>query len=148
MKAHRNVVLTVAALACIFLSTAHAQRAIAKDARFTLPWKAMWANTILPPGDYTLSVIELSGVPRLDYTVTVAGAGINKTILVVRRPGPEVGKRSRFVTAGSGEVRIIRALHLPNADLVLTFPESQAEWELLAKAPDTLQSVPILVAAK
>lgn len=150
MKAHRNVALTITALAltCIFLNTAHAQQAVTKDARFTLPWRAMWADTILPPGDYTLSVVKLSGGRGVAYTVRFVGAGIDRTIVAVKRPGSAVGERSMLVAQSRGEIHSVRALHLPLADLVLTFPESKAERELVARGPETMQSVPLLLAAK
>jgi hypothetical protein len=147
MGAHRNVALTVAAfaLAGILASRAHAQESMAKDARFTLPWTATWTDTVLRAGDYTLSVEKRSPVA---YTVTFAGAGTKKTIVVFRRPGSRVGASSMLVVVTRGQFHSIRALHLPYADLVLTFPESKAERELLVQAPETMQSVPILLASK
>lgn len=149
MKVHRNVALIVALLAFagLLAGTAKAQETIAEDARFTLPWKAMWGDKNLVPGDYTLSVVKRSG--GLGYTVTFARPGIKKTIVAVKHPESAVGNRSMLVAERSGrDVPIIRALHLPYADLVLTFPTSKTKRKLVAKAPETLQSVPILVAAE
>ena len=149
MKAHRNVVLTIAALAlaCIFVGTANAQLMV-KDAHFTLPFKAKWVDTVLPPGDYTLSVSLLSGRGYALYSVTFAGAGKKKTILALRPLGPRVGERNMLVAECSGRKYSIRALHLPTADLILTFPTPKTERTVIAEAPETIQSVPILVAAK
>jgi len=150
MKIHRNVALAIATLVLtgFFAGTAHAREVIAKDAPFTLPWATTWADTILPAGNYTLSVVKLFAGRGEDYTVTVAGAGINKTILVMRRQGPDVGTSSMLVTESRGDIHFIRALHLPYANLVLTFPEPKTYRTLLAKSPEVLQSVPIQVAAK
>src|SRR5215469_16403781 len=78
---------------------------------------------------------------------TFAGAGTNKTILALRAQGRQVGERSMLIVESRREILSIRALHLHNADLVLTFPESKAERGPVAKAPEAMQSVPILVTA-
>jgi hypothetical protein len=150
MKAYRNIVLTIAALAmaCIFVATANAQQMV-KDAHFTLPFKAEWADTVLPPGDYTLSVslIANRGIPL--YRVTFAGAGQSKSILGPKPLGPRVGEESMLVAASSGGRYSIRALHLPTADLILTFPAPKTrEQTVIAQAPEVIQSVPVLIAGK
>jgi hypothetical protein len=150
MKVHRNFVLIIIALALvgIFAGTANAQ-AVVKDAHFTLPFRATWADTVLPPGDYTLSVTRVSGNSRgLLYRVDVAGAGTKHAILALRPLGPRVGEASMLVAARGGEMYSIRALHLPSADLVLTFPAPKAKDTLMAMAPGPIRSVPILIAAK
>ena len=150
MKINGIIVLSIAALVLtgILAGTANAQQAIAKDARFTLPFRATWEDTVLPPGDYRLSVTQLSGGRGVQYSVAFAGVCRRKTVLVVSRPGDRVAERAMLVVVSRGQARRIRALHLPSADLVLMFPESKAERELVAKAPETGQSVPIQVAAK
>jgi hypothetical protein len=151
MKTRRNVGLAIAALAlvAIIAGTANAQQAITKNAHFTLPFRAMWADTVLSPGQYTLSVVRRGEDRDMLYTVTFAGAGKRETILALRPlDRPPVAKSSMLVVEGRGDIHIIHALHLPSADLVLTFPESKTERELAAKGPETMQSVPILVATK
>ena len=150
MKGHRNVVLMIGALAmtAIFAGTANAQQAIAKDARFTLPFQATWADTILPAGDYTLSVVRRAEDRGMLYAVTIAGAGKKKTILAFQPLGPRASDRSMLVVESRGEIHTIRGLRLSKVDLVLAFPESKAERELVAKGTETMQSVPILLAAK
>jgi len=148
MKIHRNVALvTTLALTGFLAGIAHAREVVAKDAPFTLPQATIWGDTVLPSGNYTLSVVKLSAGRGDDYTVTVAGAGIKKTILVMRRQGPDVGTNSMLVTESRGDVHFIREVHLPIANLVLTFQAPKAYRTLLAKSPEILQSVPIQVAA-
>lgn len=149
MKIHRSILLAIAALVLAGLAgTANAQQAIAKDARFTLPFRATWEDRVLPPGDYRFSVTQLSGGRGVQYSIAFAGEGRRKTILVVSRPGDRVAETAMLVVVCRGQACSIRALHLPSADLVLTFPESKGERGLVAKAPETRQSVPIQVAAK
>jgi hypothetical protein len=150
MKVYRNVVLMIAALvfAGVSASLAKAQEVVVQDAHFTLPFPAMWADTILPPGHYTLSVVRRAEDRGMLYSVTFAGEDRKKTILALSPLGPRVGQRSMLVVESRGETHSIRAMHLANADLVLTFPEPKAQRELVAKGPETIQSVPILVATK
>jgi hypothetical protein len=155
MKIHRNFALVVATLALtgLFAGTAHAREVVAKDAPFTLPWATIWGDTVLPGGNYTLSVVKLSAGRGEDYTVTIAGAGIKKTIVVMKRQGPDVGTSSMLVTEGRGDAHFIRELHLPFANLVLTFAEPKTYRTLVAQSPETKspeirQSVPIQVATK
>src|SRR6266566_5378591 len=72
MKALRNGMLTIAALALAgsFAGTANAQAKAAGS--FTLPFEAKWGNAVLPPGDYTFSVRSTSGAA---YLVTFAAKG-------------------------------------------------------------------------
>ena len=84
----------------------------------------------------------------MQYSIAFAGEGRRKTIVVVSRPGDRVAETAMLVVVCRGQACSIRALHLPSADLVLTFPESKAEQGLVAKAPETRRSVPIQVAAK
>jgi hypothetical protein len=144
----RTLAIAVVAMSCIFLSTANAQESVTKNSHFTLPFQAAWANTVLPPGDYTLSVVQRSEDRGLLYTVTVEGAGKKQTILALKPQGLQVGARSMLVIESIGGIRSIRALHLPDAGLVLTFPASRAQRETVAKAPRTLQSIPVLAAVK
>jgi hypothetical protein len=62
MKIHGSVVLAIAALvlAGSLAGTANAQPAIAiaKDALFTLPFRATWEDTVLPPGDYSSQLLS------------------------------------------------------------------------------------------
>lgn len=151
MKIHRNVALLIATLALtgFFAGAAQAREVVAKDAPFTLPCATIWGDAILPAGNYTLSVVKLSGGRDEDYTVTFVGAGIKKTVMVMKRQGPDVGTSSMLVTESRGDIHFVRALHLPFAGLVLTFPEPKAYRTLLAKSPEILlQSVPIRVATK
>ena len=150
MKVQQNVALIIGAFAlyATFSGSANAQQVVARDAHFTLPFQAIWADTVLPPGNYTLAVVRLSSGLGTPYNVTFAGAGTERTILAVRQPGSEPGERSMLVAVKKGEMYCVRALHLPYADLVLTFPASNAERQIFVKAPETTQRVPILVAAK
>ena len=149
MTAVRKSMLTIAALALagIFASTAKAQSKVVADAHFTLPFEAKWEGTVLPAGDYTMSVVNL-GPRAAIYSVDCTGAGKKMRILAVRSIGPEVSGGSRLVAVRSGGKHRIRALHLANVNIVLTFAAPKGEQTLSAEAPELITSVPILVASK
>ncbi len=150
MKTRRNVVLMIAALtlAGIFAGTANAQQPVVRDAHFTLPFRAMWADTVLPPGDYTLSVDRLSGGSYPTYTVTFAGAGKKKTILALRPLGSRVGESSMLILESGGAMRYVRALYLPTVNLDLTFAVPKTRQTLVAEATEYIQSVPVSIAGQ
>lgn len=148
MKLHRTLTLTVAvvALVVLFAAIASAQTAVVtRNATFTLPFRADWAGTVLLPGNYNLTVTEISdsGAYRIDF----AGSGKRHVIVAMASSGQAVGKQSMLVTENRAGAFAIRALHLPKANLVLTFPASKASDSELAKSQE-LVAVPIQVAAK
>jgi len=149
MRVRQYLLVTVAAFAFVGIvtTTANAQ-SVVNDARFTLPFRATWAGTVLPVGDYTLSVSRISSGRDILYRLTFVGARKRTSILAVSRPSdPPVGESSMLVVAQSGKDYSIRALHLRSADLVLTFPVTKAERKSLAKGPEVTLRVPILMAA-
>lgn len=153
MKAYRNGLLTIAALAMtgIFAGTADAQSVNAQSkvgGRFTLPFEAKWAHTVLSPGDYTVSVVRLTNARDVNYIVTFAGGDKTTTILAARPTGPQAGEKSMLVAERRGGIYTISALHLASANLLLTFPVPKTEQTLLAGAPELFQSVPVQVATK
>jgi len=150
MKALRIGAFTLAALASvgIFARAANAQQAVVKDAHFTLPFAAFWEDTLLRPGDYSLSVARVSNGRDALYRVTFAGDGKKTSILAVRPPGPQVDKESMLVAVRNGGEFSIRAMHLPKADLVLIFPAPRNEKTLLGRVPELIQNVPIQIATR
>lgn len=146
MKALRNGMLTIAALALvgIFASPANAQSKATGS--FTLPFEAKWGNAVLPEGDYTFTV--QSATPST-YLVTFAAKGIRgETILARKDRGPDVSSRNMLVAVRSGGKYRIRTLHLAFANLIVDFPVPKEKRTLIASAPELMQTVPILVAAK
>lgn len=149
MKALRNGMLTIAALALvgIFASPANAQSKATGS--FTLPFEAKWGNAVLPEGDYTFTVQSATPWGDSNYLVTFAAKGIRgETILARKDLGPDVSSRNMLVAVRSGGKYRIRTLHLAFANLIVDFPAPKEERTLIASAPELMQTVPILVAAK
>ena len=149
MKALRNGMLTIAALALVGMSAGTANAQAKASGRFTLPFDAKWGNAVLPAGDYTFAVQSANPSGGSAYLVTIAQKGqTGETIVATRDRGPEVGSRNMLVAVRSGGKYRIRTLHLAFANLIVNFPVPVEEQTLLAAAPELIQSVPILVAAK
>jgi len=146
MKALRNGMLTIAALALAgsFAGTANAQAKAAGS--FTLPFEAKWGNAVLPPGDYTFSVTSTSGAA---YLVTFAAKGRSgETIISMKDLGARIGEKNVLVAVRTGGRYRIRSLNLPVANLVVNFAVPKEERTLIAAAPQLVKSVPVLVAMK
>lgn len=140
------VVVAVLALVVMFVGIASAQTAVVtRNATFTLPFRANWAGTVLSPGNYTLTVTEISdsGAYRIDF----AGSGKKHVIVAMASSGLAVSKQSMLVGENGAGAFAIRALHLPKANLVLTFPTSKAREPELAKTNE-LVAVPVQIAQK
>ena len=56
MNLHKRFAFTLALVAVLGLTAAAASAATVTKATFTLPAQAYWDTTLLPPGDYTLSI--------------------------------------------------------------------------------------------
>ena len=149
MKALRNGMLTIAALALagIFTGTANAQAKAAGS--FTLPFEAKWGNAILPAGDYTFSVQSGNAASGALYLVTFAPKGRGGvTIASMQDLGAGTGEKDMLGAVRSGGSYRIRSLHLPTAKLVVNFAVPKDERTQIAAAPQLVESVPILLAMK
>ena len=149
MKALRNGMLTIGALALagIFAGSADAQAKAAGS--FTLPFEAKWGNAVLPPGDYTFSVRSANAASGGLYVVTFAPRGRSGvSIMSMQDLGLRIGEKNMLVAVRSGSSHRIRSLHLPIANLVVSFTVPKEERTLIAAAPQLLESVPVLVAMK
>ena len=149
MKALRNGMLAMAALALAgtFAGTANAQAKAAGS--FTLPFEAKWGNAVLPPGDYTFSVRSANAASGTVYLVTLAPQGRNgETITSMQDLGARIGEKNMLVAVRNGGSYRITSLHLPIAKLVVNFAVPKDERTQIAAAPQMIASVPILVAMK
>ena len=149
MKALRNGMLTIAALALagIFAGTANAQAKAAGS--FTLPFEAKWGNAVLPPGNYTFSVHSANSASGAVYLVTLAPQGrIGETITSMQDLGARIGEKNMLVAVRTGGRYRITSLHLAIANLVVNFAVPKDERTQIAAAPQLVESVPILLAMK
>jgi hypothetical protein len=147
MTQFRNIYAILAFLLVIFCAGISTAQTIVREAHFSMPFSATCVDTILPAGDYKLSVARVSSSRDLVYRVTFHGFEITKTIIVAKRPGPEVGKASVLVVMQRGMNYSIHELNLPEVDLVLTFTEPRNRI-LTTQAAKSPTEVPILLALR
>jgi len=113
--------------------------------KFTLPFEARWGQATLPPGEYsfnldTARVANIALVRQGQRTVALIMADS-------QTEQHEVTGSSALVAVRSGGKYRIRALRLAEAGVVLEYMPPKAERQILARAPQLLQRVPILMAA-
>ena len=73
MKLTKQIALSMALVTLIALTAVGASAETLTRATFTLPYQAYWNDTLLPPGQYTLSLNgSISGVP----TIYLRGEGV------------------------------------------------------------------------
>jgi hypothetical protein len=148
MKYRLNIAwwMAVAIIIGLLATGANAQ-VIAKDAKFTLPFKANWEGRVLPPGDYTMWV---SRIDQHAYCIDLRREGFQHTMVVLETPGAVVGKQAALVAEVRGLQVSVRELHLPKANLVLKFPElkNAKTGTAVAKVDPDTPPVPVLIALK
>lgn len=106
---------------------------------FTLPFEVRWGKAVLPPGDYSLKI------DKTNYIVTIRGE--NRAAMVLS-PIPTTNtdaRTSALVIVHYGNRATVRALRLAEQGLVFHFPAPKAERELLARAPELLQRIPVVM---
>jgi hypothetical protein len=122
---------------CAFTVTANAQSV---TGNFTLPHEVHWGRTVLPPGDYSITV-ESSSKPAFIQSASGEEHMFTTT--------PTIGDKEK-VAAGllitvNGNERTVRALNLPQYGVSLIYkPFTKAEREATAQA----ETVPVIVAKK
>ena len=145
MKALRNGMLTIAALALAGSLAGTAKAQANASGSFTLPFKAQCGNAVLPPGDYTFSLRSTANGAAYLVTIAAKGRG-GETIISMKDLGASIGEKNRLVAVRTGERYRIRSLHLPMANLVVSFAVPKEERTQIARAPQLVENVPILVA--
>lgn len=82
----------------------------------------------------------VSRIEQDAYRIDIRREGFKQTMVVFEKPGPFVGKLAAFVAEVRGLKVTVRELHLPQANLVLTFPEfknAKTETAIAKIDPDT-----------
>ncbi len=91
VRKHLTICLALAALA-LGLTTVNAKAQPVLKGNFELPTAAYFGDTLLQPGQYTISmsteVRDIAHVPVIHLT----GEGINKTFLAIARPQAETSR--------------------------------------------------------
>jgi hypothetical protein len=138
--------IAVKLLAVVLLATgafAAAADAQTLAAKFTLPFEVHWGKTVLPAGEYTMSMDSLTNVALI---WSVEGEAVCFTPIPVTAFSDK-GATALLVMVRGNE-RIVRSLNLPSRRLSLVYqPTNQAEREIFAQA-DKVQAVPLITAGR
>ena len=118
------------------------------EGTFTLPFVTRWGAVILPPGDYSFT-INTAGSNVATIHWKNGGAYIMHATIGER----EFAGRSALFLVHHGRTGTVRALHLKtsgpgNRGLVFFYSPPKGEPPMLARAPELIQRIPILVAKK
>jgi hypothetical protein len=125
---------------CAFAAAANAQTLAAK---FTLPFEVHWGKSVLPAGDYTISMNSLANVALVR---SANGNTVGFTPIPIQAKSDK-GATALFVMVRGNE-HLVRSLNLPTRGVSLIYPPAtSAQRELLANA-DQVRAVPVITAGK
>jgi hypothetical protein len=125
---------------CAFATAANADTFLG---RFTLPFEVHWGKSVLPAGDYTISMDSRTDVALVR---SANGKSMGFTPIPIKASSDK-GATALFVVVHGNE-RMVRSLNLPASRVSLIYPPvTNAERETLAYA-DQVQAVPIVTAGK
>ena len=148
MKSNRSIKLvkaTFLGLLAAFLFAGSLQAQSAFRGSFTLPVETRWGRAVLPAGDYELTLPSV-GLPA---TVTVRGEGKAAAMIMAAAydEGPS-SSRSALTLVRHGHKGTVRSLHLAELGLTFYYNPPKGEPQVFAQAPELIQRVPVLRAAK
>jgi hypothetical protein len=107
-RKHFTIGLALIGLA-LGLTAARANAQTALKGTFDLPAAAYWGDTLLQPGEYTVSMSTQAQASAQVPVIHISGEGINATFLAVATPGKESG-RNYLDVANIDGTYVIRAL--------------------------------------
>ena len=98
---HMTISFALAALALGLTTTTASAQSVLKGS-FELPGAAYFGDTLLQPGQYSISMS--TEVHDLAYTqkIHVSGEGVSKTFLATSKPTPESGRNCLKITGIDG----------------------------------------------
>lgn len=133
-------VLAIVMLATLaFTAAANAQ---SFSGNFTLPYEVHWGRTVLPPGDYSITM-ESSSKPAFIQSTT----GQTHMFTTIPTKGDKEKLAAGLLVTANGNERTVRSMNLPQYGVCLTYkPLNNAEREQLAKGQAEI--VPVIVAKK
>jgi hypothetical protein len=134
--------LVVAFLASFFFAgAAQAQGQLPAFAgKFTLPYEVHWGNSVLPPGDYSLT-IKSKGTPMIALVRTADGEAVTYVMNGAVETHPN-GQNALLIKERRGQ-RIVHSLALNDLGVVLIYDPSLAHEKPLVQEARNIQAVPV-----
>jgi len=102
--------------------------------KFTLSNEVRWGRTVLPAGEYSMTISSGSSQP--DF-ITLRGKEKTAVVLVGQTSKCDSCRNSELVVVRSGGQRAIRALELPGSRSLFYHAKPDASAELGANPPAT-----------
>jgi len=140
---HSTIQFLTLGLLVSFLLAGLANAAPLYRGRVTLPYEVRWGHSVLPAGDYLLSVES----DRACVFVVIQGAksGRNVALLMPLYIDEEKGTSALFI-AGEGNQRVVQALSL--AELGKSFVYEFARGATDVREAHTMQTISVVAANK
>ena len=151
MKAIQGLTATKWLVGVLFASFLFATAAQAQGQRpayagkFTLPYEVHWGKSVLPPGDYTLT-IKSTGAPMIALLRSASGDAI--TYVVNRSVDTGSKGMNALLIKERGGQRIVHSLALNDLGLVLIYDPSLAHEKPLVQEAKNVRAVPVISANK
>lgn len=138
MNLHKRIALSLA-LGTLIAFAAGASAATLTRATFTLPAQAYWNDTLLQPGEYTLSLSgTISGVP----IIRLSGEGVSTAFFATTSSGDESGRSVLKLDEVDGTY-VVREFDAAPAGRSYRFPVSKAVHSLTAGSVNQGITVPV-----
>ncbi len=113
--------------------------------KFTLPYEVHWGNSVLPPGDYSLT-IKSKGAPMIALVRSADGNAITYVMNGSVDTDPK-GQNALLIKERGGQ-RIVHSLALNDLGLVLIYEPSLAHERPVVQEARNIQAVPVTSAKK
>ena len=143
MNLQKRFALTLALVTLPALTAVEAGAATITRGTFTLPAQAYWNDTLLQPGDYTLSVSgSISGVP----TIVLRGENVRATFFAPAGSG-DISERSLLKIDDVNGTYVIRELDAGPSGRSYRFGVSKAVRNQTLRGETQQLTVPVSPAA-
>jgi len=131
---------------CLFATGARAQGLDpAYAGKFTLPYEVRWGKSVLPAGDYTIT-IKSTGTPMIAMIRSASGDAI--TNVVNGSVDTDAKGMNALLIKERGGQRIVHSLALNDLGVVLIYDPSLAHEKPLVQEARNVRAVPVISANK
>jgi hypothetical protein len=136
------MLLATLVMSLLHVGTVHAQLPVYRG-QFTLPYQVLWGESVLKPGDYTITIQSI-GIPAIALIRKADGHG--GTLVVSRIHGqPTTGVNALLVKDKDGQLTV-HSLSLADLRMVLIYDPSLARESV--KEARVSRTVPVMWAKK
>jgi hypothetical protein len=132
-----NHIALVALAQCFSAGLGKAQSAY--EGKFTLPFVTHWGGTVLPAGNYTIS-IPSGSTPYLLY---LRGESKTAIIMAIGERTKTVSNHSQLTIVNTGGTQAVTELEAGQLGLTFDYSTPRANKKVEARSYQTVRSVPV-----